>query len=576
MSLLRIITTLRDLFWRLGGAERRSLILLVFFMTMASMIELFAIAAIFPFLAVLTGVNGKLVSQKIDFLDKFLVNIDSADASLFITLAFVIIIILANVTRLMLHYLSIKTGFKIGTALNNALFGAMLTLPYDRQVSVPTSETIANVTAKSGIIIFNVITPCVNIISVSILILLASFAMVLSAPVETLGALIFLTLTYAVVNGFVKYRMYHISSQINEYTTRVIREIQETFGMYREVTLYRLQRKYQSKYSKADSALRSAQANASFLAGAPKYILETIAVVSLAALAYSSRINDQNFLPVLGLIAFAVQRLLPQLQQGYSSWTSIQSSQHVLIELNEVLAVSPNALIEFDTEIKLKEHIFVKSIQYSFPDEEAMILKGVNLSLRRGRMIAITGASGTGKSVLVDTICGLRSPATGEIYIDEVKLTSENRHNWCRNVAYVAQAPFLFEGTIRRNISQSIDGEPVDFDRLKSSAQNAEIHEWIEDLPDKYDTVLFEHGKNLSGGQRQRICIARALYRNAQLLCLDESSNALDELTEDKLYKTLKKLKSDMVILVVTHKVSSFHFFDEVYKLQDGKLEHVR
>ncbi|MEI8054781.1 MAG: ABC transporter ATP-binding protein [bacterium] len=572
MSSWQIIIHLKKLCGHLQKEKRAEVLLLIVAMVLTSVVEIFAIGSIFPFLTALTAPDIFLNRYRLVAESIRLQELSPNQATLFCTVIFVAVVFVANIARLWLFYYSNNTGFKLGVSFNRALFSAMLRIPYEDQIKIPISETIANATAKSGIIIYNIILPCVNIVAVSILILFAISGFVLFVPYLALSVLATLIVLYIITNQLTKKKLQSISAIINNNTAKVIREIQEAFGVIREVTLYSLSEKYEEQYSKADQKLRLAQSRAAFFAAAPRYILEAMAVIFLAIFAYISQTNNSEFLPLIGFIAFAVQRLLPQLQQAYSSFSSVQGAQHVLFDINNILDASKAIPAQANVEIKLDRRITLSSVAYKIPETNIFPLRNISATFDKGQITAIVGASGVGKSTLLDIICGLYPPSLGEIYIDQEKLTAENVHVWRKNVAYVSQAPFLFEGSILRNIAQTIDGELIDENRAYQAARYAQIYDWVISLPNSFHSIIRDRGSNLSGGQKQRICIARALYRRAEVLCLDESSNALDDRTERELYATLELLKRNIAVIVVTHKSSALMLFDMVYEIKEGSI----
>jgi len=555
-----------------------SIYLLFTAILISSLMEIVAIGSIFPFIEAIENPDSFSIKyEKLHILYWFSYS-PISNVVLNFTIIFIVIIIISNVMRIALLVLSIKAGFNLGTSINLRLFSKMLRRTYDQQILIDSSEVIANINNKAGMVIYNIILPALNILSVSVLLFLILSSFFILYP-NAIALIISITFgIYYIISKCSDNIVGHWSQQINNLSTLIVRILNESFGNIRDVILYAQYKKYEEWFSHTDKSLRLAQSNLSILAAAPRYFLETIAIVILAIFAYIYKIDNQELVPTIGLFAFASQRMLPLFQQCYSSYSSIKGAQFVLIDINNILGERDNChLYNSDNSatsyINIVDEVSLNSISYRYPEDKHYTLNEVSANFKVGSLTAITGVSGSGKSTLLDIICGLKRPSFGTIIIDSNLVSADNCLPWGHQVAYVSQDPYIFNGSLRRNIAQSLPNEFVNEDLLISATQSALLYDWIISLPDGFDTIIGERGIDISGGQRQRISIARALYRRATLLCLDESSNSLDEKTELELFEVLKKIKTSMIIIVVTHKTSSFSQFDRVYILSDGKLD---
>jgi len=189
-----------------------------------------------------------------------------------------------------------------------------------------------------------------------------------------------------------------------------------------------------------------------------------------------------------------------------------------------------------------------------------------------GEKIGLIGTTGSGKTTLVDAILGLQSPSSGTIEIDEVPLGSVACSSWLNQIGYVPQFIYLKEGSILENIAFGVSGGSIDLDKIKYAAKIAQADHFIQDLEDEYESHVGENGANLSGGQRQRIGIARALYRNPNLLILDEATSALDEETEQKVMEGIYSNFSEITMIVVAHRKSTLSKCDRIIRLDRGQI----
>ena len=194
------------------------------------------------------------------------------------------------------------------------------------------------------------------------------------------------------------------------------------------------------------------------------------------------------------------------------------------------------------------------------------------MTIKKGSRVGLIGGTGSGKSTLIDIIMGLLVPYKGQIYIDNTTIDLKNRKSWQRNVAHVPQSVFLSDGSFMENIAFGVDQSDIDLKRVKNVAKQAQIEDFILQLPNGFNSLVGERGARLSGGQCQRIGIARALYKNTSLLILDEATSALDTKTENTLMEIINNLDQNLTIIIIAHRVSTLNKCDIIYKIENGKI----
>jgi ATP-binding cassette, subfamily B, bacterial PglK len=220
-----------------------------------------------------------------------------------------------------------------------------------------------------------------------------------------------------------------------------------------------------------------------------------------------------------------------------------------------------------------RHSILFESIGFRYAGDEPLVIDGLDLDIGRGERVALVGTSGSGKSTIMDLTMGLLAPTVGVIRIDGVTLTPDNIAAWQANIAHVPQAIYLSDASISENIAFAVAPREIDMERVRKSAEQAQIADFIDGLPQGYDTRIGERGARLSGGQRQRIGLARALYRRAQVLVLDEATSALDNETEAAVMTAIRDLDRDLTILVVAHRLSTIVMCDRVFEVAKGAVQ---
>ena len=300
----------------------------------------------------------------------------------------------------------------------------------------------------------------------------------------------------------------------------------------------------------------------------PLFLSELSVIIGLTLLVVFST-GDVKML--IGVFAVAAFRLLPAMRGILSGWTQIQNVSTCLDTIEDGLKddVPEDTASENDKPIAFKKDLSIENLTYAYPDS-GNVLDNFNCCIRKGEYVGFRGSSGVGKSTLFNLLIGLLKPSSGKICIDGIPLSVENRRSWLYHIGYVPQEVFIFNGTLAENIA--LGCKEIDRDRIKKILNKVSLDKWAESLTNGLDTVLGEAGGNLSGGQKQRIGIARALYKEADVLFLDEATSALDNQTEKEVNETLSQLKEfdqGLTILSIAHRESSLAYCDRIITLED-------
>ncbi|CDD90998.1 aBC transporter ATP-binding protein [Bacteroides intestinalis CAG:315] len=270
---------------------------------------------------------------------------------------------------------------------------------------------------------------------------------------------------------------------------------------------------------------------------------------------------------VSGVFAVAAFRLIPAVRAVLNSWVTLQNASHTITVVKEGIREESQQGMQNETPFTLKQNIELRKLSFAFPDGHTLF-SNLTLSISCGERIGIRGASGSGKSTLFNLMLGFFPPTSGEILIDGRKLTSTNRSEWHKLVGYVPQEIFIIEGTLADNIAL---GQPqVDRTKVMQVLEQVQLKEWLDELSQGLDTPLGEYGSRLSGGQKQRIGIARALYKEAEVLFFDEATSALDNKTEQEINHALEMLSlqhRELTLIVIAHRESSLSFCDRIFDL---------
>lgn len=561
--------------------RRWQLLALVCLMLAGAAAEIATLGAVVPFLGLLA--NPSLANQY-PLLGQMAaaVGIDGANLLVAAGLLFSLIAVVAAGVRMLLMWATYRLSYGLGADLGGEVYRRTLYQPYAWHVSHNTSEILSGVQKVNAVT--NMIVQFLQG-GVALVMTLAILGMLLSIDFDTaMLAGTGFALMYGLTTWITRRRVRQNSRLIAQNETNRMQAVQEGLGGIRDVLLDGAQPLYHRRFARLDYAMRRAQANNSFIAAAPRFVIESAGMVMIVALAFWLSGKEGGLagaLPVLGALAIGAQKLLPQMQQVYSAWSMINGTRH---QLHDVLALlqrpGPNSgaldTLQVKSESELRNSALGEStplvafseVSFRYHPEGTAVLDQISFEIPRGARIGIVGQTGSGKSTLVDLLMGLLEPSDGQLLIDGEPLTIASRRAWQERIAHVPQAIFLSDASIAENIAFGIPKENIDLARVYEAARKAQLTPFIEALPEQFQTAVGERGVRLSGGQRQRIGLARALYKQADVLVLDEATSALDDATEREVMRELDALGNEITVFMIAHRLSTLARCDAILVLE--------
>lgn len=559
--------------------RRKQYFALFILMIIGSFAEIVSIGAIVPFLGALTApdivYNHQLAKPLIDFLE-----ITSSEKILLpLTIIFGILAMFAGSIRLLLLWANVKLSFATGADLSIDVYRKTLYQPYEKHIQRNSSEVINTISKKINTIISNIIYPVISISS-SILILLAILgALLIINPLTSLISIAGFGFIYLAVVLMTKKRTRDNGVIIAIRSTNLIKYLQEGLGGIRDVLLGGDQEKHCKNYNDSDLILRKAEGDNLFLSQSPRFFIEAIGIVMIASIAYYLSLQDGGIykvMPILGALALGAQRMLPAFQQIYFGWSNIQSGLASLENVLELLDQPMPKLNDSDLErLNFKNEITLKNIDFSYLKNKQQILSNLNLTIKKGECIGVIGQTGSGKSTLLDLLMGLLNPTNGELLVDGTLISHKNIRAWQKNIAHIPQSIFLIDASVQKNIVFDYSDEKINKKKLEKATTKAKVAQFIRNKKDKLETIIGENGIKLSGGQRQRIGIARAIYKDSEIMIFDEATSALDSQTEAAIINSLELNKNNKTVIMVAHRLSSLKYCNKIIELKDGQITKI-
>jgi ATP-binding cassette subfamily B protein len=576
---ISIISLLKNLWFHIEIGRRWQFSFLLFVMLSASLSEIISLGSVLPFLSILSSPAQINNSSYAHLFVYYLGSNDERYILGIVTIFFGLSAFISGMMRLLLIWLSTRLSFATGSDLSLKVFRITLYQSYASHCSRNSSEVIDGIVGKSSAVIYNIIMPALSMISSCLILIAILITLVFVNPLNAFVSFAGFGFIYFIIFTLTRTQLLNDSVFIARESTNLIKSIQEGLGGIRDVIIDGSQEFFCQIYSKSDRRLRKAQGNSLFIGSSPRYAVEALGMILIAALAYKISSQHEDFsssIPLLGALALGAQRILPIIQQIYLSIVQINSGQTSLIDTLELLNQPvPAHFGNPVSPLKFNHSINLQNVYFSYQGNSPYILNDINISIKKGSRVGFIGATGSGKSTLLDIVMGLLQPNRGYFIVDDHRITLENNRNWQSNIAHVPQAIFLSDSSVAENIAFGQAKEEIDYEKVKNVAVLAQIAETVEGLPYKYNTIVGERGVRLSGGQRQRIGIARALYKDANIIIFDEATSALDEETEKVVMYAIENLSSQLTLLIIAHRLSTLKHCDQIVHLDEGGIKRI-
>jgi ABC-type multidrug transport system fused ATPase/permease subunit len=569
---------LKSLFAHLSSRRRRQLAIVLGLMIVSSFAEVVSLGMVVPFLGILISPEKAFQSTIVTHVAEALGYNKPEDLVLPITIIFAVIAALAGAIRLVQLWATTRLTFAAGSDLSTDAYRRTLYQTYQVHLSRNSSSVVSGVIDKVNHVVFWVLQPILTLISSLILFVSMILALMFISPFVALISMAGFGSAYILITWVARRTLRRNGQLIAREQTQVIKAVQEGIGGIRDVLLDGTQPFYCEIYKKAEYPLRRAYGNNIFISGSPRFVMESMGMILIAGLAYglSRQVGGISAaLPVLGALALAAQRILPALQQTYSSWTGIIGGHAILAEVIAMLnqEIPQELLLPTPEPLPFHDNIRFEKVRFQYSPEGQWVLNGLDLEIKKGTRVGFVGSSGSGKSTTFDLLMGLLKPTEGEIRVDGQLIQGEQRRAWQRTIAHVPQSIYLADASIAENIAFGVPLHAIDMQRVRQAAQQAQIADFIESKPEGYNAFGGERGIRLSGGQRQRIGIARALYKQASVIVFDEATSALDSETERGVMEAIENLSRDLTLILIAHRTTTLKGCDKIVELQNGRAK---
>ena len=567
----------------LSARERRQLYWLIGFMLLLAAVEVASVGSIMPFMTavsnpetVLENKWAKLLFDALQF---------KSQNSFLLGLGFFVLfaLVISNICTALITWWIFHYSWMRNHSIARRLFRKYLHEPYVFFLNRNTAELEKNILDEIQLVIVGILNSLLMVFKNSMVILLVIALLIVVDPFLAVIVSMILGGAYFILFRYSSKMLRRIGWERAEANVKRFKYVSEALEGIKVLRVLGREDYFLDKFSEHSYTVSRNFAKKSVIAQLPRYAFEIIAfggVLIIILYFLASGKNVEQVIPILSLYAFAGYRLMPAMQMVFNKAANIRyiiPSLDILYRDTQATAAEgqndESALTGKTRQDFENRDIYLRNISFSYPGQSEHVIKDLNITIKKKTMVGFAGATGSGKTTIIDIILGLLKPTEGELCVGDVKINASNMSQWQSKLGYVPQDIFLTDESIANNIALGIDDSEIDHNAIIRAAKVAEIHEFIEnELAESYATVVGERGVRLSGGQKQRIGIARALYHDPDVLILDEATSALDGVTEDAIMQAIQNISHKRTIIIIAHRITTLQECDHIYVLEKGRV----
>jgi len=567
----------------LPASDRRKIYLVVLLQMSMGLLDLLGVALIGILGALtVTGVQSGNSGSRIDSLLKLihLENLTFQQQAAILGILACIFLVAKTIfsivfNRKILYFLSRR-----GAIISTQLISRVLSLPLLRINNLSTQSYVFAITNGVNAITLGVIGASVILIADLSLLAVMSVGLFIVNPVIAIASLLIFGIVGALVFKLIHERVRYLGEYETSLAIQTNSKIVEVLSTYRESVVRNRRDFYARQIGELRWKMADTLAELTFMPNISKYVIESTLVISaLLICAIEFSIQDaKHAIASLAIFMAAGTRIAPailRIQQGALQIKgSLGAASPTLKLLDDLQTIS--VMVEVSDDMQLDHSEFVsdvvlQDVALKYPGSDALALSNINFSIHPGQTIAIVGASGAGKTTLVDVILGVIEPNSGLVKISSMK-PSTTISKWPGAIGYVPQDVVIIDGTIKENVCLGFEAEKIEDSLVNKALKDAQLLDFVRGLPEGLQTKVGERGSKISGGQRQRLGIARALLTRPKLLILDEATSALDAETESNFSDVLSNLQGQVTVITIAHRLATVRQANQVFYMDNGKI----
>ena len=579
-----MIKTLKKIFLLLNKEYKKKLLQSQMLLIFSAIFEMLGLISIVPLMQLIS--NADIINDSSHLIAKVYIYLNVSSYSNFliiISISMLCIFFINFLLSVYSIYFTTKFAWEVGNYLKSNIFKIYSSQPWIFHSQRETSTYVNKIQNETSRISNAAILPLLQVNAKLITSLTIIVFIFFYNPVISTVCFFIFSIAYILIFKIIKKKIYSDGLVLSTVSEVMYKKILETFGGIKETILHKKQEKFHNEFMLEANKYAKSIVSIQFLQSSPKLFLEFIAFsIIISSIIYTSLTgleeNLNKTLPILAVYIFAGYKILPMFQNIYFGLLSLKSCEPAIdsiyteiIGKNNYEFTKEKSLLNKD--FTLENKIELKDISFSYEDNNKPAIKNLSLSIPINSFVSIVGASGAGKSTVLDIILGLLTPKQGEVLIDGHSLSSIVE-NYQQNISYVGQNIFLHNDSIKNNICFGVNQNDIDEKKLSNAIKASNLLDLVNELPEGINTKIGERGVKISGGQQQRVAIARALYLDRKIIILDEATSSLDGISENNILKRLKLFSKEYkkTIIMVTHNINLTRCSDIIHLINKGSL----
>jgi len=560
--------------------QKVHIIILSAMILVSAFLELTGVAIILPFVNLLLNEDKYMQNKWVIIVCNLFGIKSSKEFMILLSILVIMAYFIKNAFLILKDDLQFRFSYNNQRRLSNQLMTCYIHQPYSFHVTHNRAELIRNVASDTQVF-YKVVLSILQLLTETVVsIVLFFFLFVTDAGITLSIAALFIVYSIIYTKGFKKMRR-HYGQLSRDYTTEMNKSLYQAFGGIKEIKLSNREKYFTNTYNRSYEKYSEVLRKDNVLGVVSKPMLETLCIAMLfisICFRIVSGANLELFVPILSTFAVAAFKLMPSFNRIIANIGTIAfakpSIDSVYDDILRLRELEKNLLSEEakGSDFTINDKIMIRNLTFKYPQKDNYIINNANFDIYKNTSVGFVGASGAGKTTLIDLILGILEPQKGEVITGNVNVLN-NAYYWHKKVGYIPQTIYLIDDTIRRNVAFGFKDNEIDDKKIWAALELAQLVDHVKTLSDGLDTVIGESGVRLSGGQRQRIGIARALYLNPEILVLDEATSSLDNETEEAIMEAINRLAGMKTLIIIAHRLSTISKCDEVYEVGDGEVK---
>lgn len=569
--------------WSLLSVKQRVILAALFGATLFnSVLEFFGIGLIMPMVTLIGNPDMIYKYPAVVSAMSFVGINDPRRALLIILAVFIFIFIFKSIYIIKLSQLQLRFTSNMQFDLSSRLLKAYLYSPWCFHLQRNTAELLNNTITQVGSLCTGLILSVFAVCTESCLVLGIVILLLIMDPVPVLIGMAFLVVSSVILLSFTHHRLKQLGNDNQFFYTEMIKSVNEALGGIKETKILGREEFFVNAFMEKSLRVVRSWVHSTLINTIQRSAIEIIFIVGIVAMSSAVLLQGHSGLALLSRLAVFIVasfRLMPSMHRINAAINSIKFYQPALdVVHRDINGWAINNKMDGSSfkqpvvnQFIFKDSIEFVNLSFRYPDTNKDVLSSVNISIPKGKSVGFVGRSGAGKTTAVDIILGLLQPSSGGVFVDKRNIC-DNLDAWRRHLGYIPQVIYLSDNSVRRNIAFGMEDNKIKDEKVWKALRDAQLYDFVKEMPQGLDTYVGERGIRLSGGQRQRIGIARAIYHNPDVLIMDEATSSLDNETEKEIAKSFFRLSGEKTLIIIAHRTTTIEKCDIIYEFKDGKV----